>query len=110
MNVCLKMFQNFQRSYFYKHLWTAVAEFTGSSHSSYPLLLHLYMVKCVKWVQRWPILKIDFSVLGCNGHVVVYSFLGKVDSQSILMRVNFLLVVQFMYYAHQLITHYIALN
>ena len=38
---------------------------------------------------EWTILKINFSIVGCDGHVMGYRFVKQRDSQSILATVIF---------------------
>lgn len=82
MNVFLKMFENFLKdAIFIKLLWIATSKFIGNSYLSHPLLRHLYMVIWGEWVGGWLILKINLSIIGCDGLVVRYGFVGRVDSQ-----------------------------
>ena len=82
MNVFLKMFENFLKdAIFIKLLWIATSKFIGNSYISHLLLRHLYMVIWGEWVGGWLILKINLSIIGCDGLVVRYGFVGRVDSQ-----------------------------
>ena len=102
MSVFLRMFQNFKKNFFLKHLWIAVSEFTGSSHSSFSLF-PLYVYGNIR------LLKISFSIIICDGHVVRYGFVGLLNNQSILMRMKLFLITLyirlFIYY-----TQYTAFN
>ena len=91
----------FWRAIFMNYSWIAVSEFIGNYRSSWPLLSHLYMVIWAKWVGGWPILKINLSIIGWDGNVLRYGFVGRVDGQSILMKLNLFLHVDFMYYTNQ---------
>ena len=96
MTVFLKMFENFLKgAIFIKLLWIGASKFIGNSYISHPLLRHLYMVKWGKWVRGWSTLKINLSIIGCDGLVVRYGFVGRVDSQSIFMTVNLFLLVHY---------------
>ena len=64
------------------------------------------MVTWEKWVGEWPILKINLSIKECEGHVVKCSFVGRVDTQSILVTVNLFLHVHFIHYIHLSFTQY----
>lgn len=94
----------FRRTIFIKHLWTAASEFTGDSHSSYPLFPSLYMVTLGKWILELQILKINFSIIRYDDHVVRYGFVRWVDNQSVLMAVNLFLHVHLIYYTHKSLT------
>ena len=62
------------------------------------------MVTWAKRVGDWAILKIIFSIIGCDGHVVRYGFVGQVDSQSVLMTVNLFVCAHFINCTHQSLT------
>ena len=82
MNVFLKMFENFLKdAIFIKLLWIVASKFIGNSYISHPHLRQLYMVIWGEWVGGWSILKINLSIIGCDGLVVRYGFVGQVDSQ-----------------------------
>ena len=51
--------------------------------------------------------EINLSIKECEGHVVKYSFVGRVDSQLILVTVNLFLHVHFIHYIHLSFTQYI---
>ena len=53
---------------------TAASEFTGNSHSFYPIFSHVYVGTGGKG--REPILKISFSVANCYSHVMGYALQG----------------------------------
>ena len=87
----------FGRAIFVKQFLIIVSKFTGNSHSSYPLLPHLYMVTWGKWVGGWPIQNITLSTVECDGHITRYGFVGRLDSQSTVMTVKLFLQVHFVY-------------
>lgn len=56
------------------------------------------------------LLKMNPFIIGRNGYVVRWGFVGPVGCQSILMTLNLLIQVQFTIFTHQSFTQYIAFN
>ena len=55
-----------------------MSEFVDNSHSFYPLFSTFIWEPGQGWLRGWPIRKINFSFIGCYGHVVRCSCVGRV--------------------------------